>query len=73
MPTSLTEKTDSRKVVIDKDGNFESAEFVYVLRGVADENSARILATCGRWRRMSRRSMRKGVFPSWGLGRKLGT
>ena len=45
MPTSLTEKYDSRKVTTDPDGDAQSAEFVYTLTGVADENSARILAT----------------------------
>jgi len=44
MPTSFTEKYDSRKIVTDKAGAPESAEFIYTLRGVADENSARILA-----------------------------
>lgn len=44
MPTSFTEKYDSRKVTTDKNGAPESAEFIYALRGVADENSARILA-----------------------------
>ncbi len=44
MLTSLTEKYDSRKVTTDPDGAAQSAEFVYTLTGVADENSARILA-----------------------------
>ena len=45
MPTSLTEKNDSRKVTTAPNGDAQSAEFVYTLTGVADENSARILAT----------------------------
>jgi len=45
MPTSLTEKHDSRKVTTAPNGDAQSAEFVYTLTGVADENSARILAT----------------------------
>ncbi len=44
MPTSLIEKHDSRKITTSSAGNAESAEFIYALRGVADENSARILA-----------------------------
>ena len=44
MPTSFTERYESRKITTDQAGAAESAEFVYVLRGVADENSARILA-----------------------------
>ena len=42
---SLTEKYDSRKITTGEDGDAQSAEFVYTLTGVADENSARILAT----------------------------
>ena len=42
---SLTEKHDSRKITTGEDGAARSAEFVYTLTGVADENSARILAT----------------------------
>jgi hypothetical protein len=45
MPVSLTEKNDSRKVTTASNGDAQSAEFVYTLTGVADENSARILAT----------------------------
>ena len=45
MPVSLTEKNDSRKVTTAPNGDAQSAEFVYTLTGVADENSARILAT----------------------------
>jgi hypothetical protein len=44
MPISLTEKPDSRSITTDPDGAAESAEFVYILRGVADEDSARVLA-----------------------------
>ena len=44
MPTSFTERYESRKITTDQAGAAESAEFVYALRGVADENSARILA-----------------------------
>ncbi len=44
MPT-LTEKHDSRRIATDSDGAAQSAEFVYTLTGVADESSARILAT----------------------------
>jgi len=41
----LTEKHDSRKVTTAPNGDAQSAEFVYTLTGVADENSARVLAT----------------------------
>ena len=44
MPTSFTERYESRKITTGPAGAAESAEFVYALRGVADENSARILA-----------------------------
>jgi hypothetical protein len=44
MPTSFTEKYESRKITTNAAGNAESAEFIYALRGVADEGSARILA-----------------------------
>ena len=44
MPTSLTERNDSRKVTTAPNGDAQSAEFVYTLRGVADESTARSLA-----------------------------
>jgi len=45
MPTSLTERIDSRRVTLDGNGNPESAEFIYILRGVADDASATTLVT----------------------------
>ncbi len=45
MPTTFTENYDSRKVTTDPDGDAQSAEFVYSLTGVADEDAGRILAT----------------------------
>ncbi|MBS3735064.1 MAG: hypothetical protein KGY99_09085 [Phycisphaerae bacterium] len=53
MPTSLTEKHDSRKITTGEDGDAQSAEFVYTLTGVADvlvataNNSAQTLEDLG--------------------------
>ena len=44
MPLSLTERIDSRKITLGSDGAPESAEFIYILRGVADEGTASTLA-----------------------------
>jgi len=45
MATSFTEKYDSRTITTGSDGAAESAEFVYILRGVSGESDARVLAT----------------------------
>jgi hypothetical protein len=44
MAISLTEKHDSRTIQTNPDGEAVSAEFIYTLRGVADESTARSLA-----------------------------
>jgi len=44
MAISFSEKYDSRTITTGSDGAAESAEFLYTLRGVADDSSARILA-----------------------------
>jgi len=45
MAISFCEKYDSRTITTGSDGAAESAEFAYILRGVADDSSARTLAS----------------------------
>jgi len=45
MAISFYEKYDSRTITTGSDGAAESAEFAYILRGVADDSSARTLAS----------------------------